>query len=313
MKRGAIVAGAAVAAGSLIAARRVDSGWADRDDDYPIEDRLLPPGDRHTVRTGDGADLAVTVSGEGPTVVLAHCWTGGREVWAPVAHQLLRDGHRVVLYDQRGHGSSTVGRLGCTIEQLGGDLRAVLEHVDGRDAVLAGHSMGGMTVQALATWHPEVVEERAKAIVLVATAASGLGRGSGDAAAARAVGARVVDRALRSPVGHALVRGSVGQAVRRHDLVTTRDLFVACSGEVRSQWLEAMLSMDLRGGIAGIGVPTTVLVGTHDRLTPPSRADELVSAIPGAQLQVLEGRGHMLPLEAPHEVAKAIALAATTP
>jgi pimeloyl-ACP methyl ester carboxylesterase len=217
----------------------------------------------------------------------------------------------VVLYDQRGHGSSTMGRDGCTIERLGGDLRAVLEHVDGRDAVLAGHSMGGMTVQALATWHPEVVEERAKAIVLVATAASGRGRGSGDAAAARAVGARVVDRALRSPIGHALVRGSVGQAVRRHDLVTTRDLFVACSGEVRSQWLEAMLSMDLRKGIAGIGVPTTVLVGTHDRLTPPARADELVATIPGARLQVLEGRGHMLPLEAPHDVAHAIAQATT--
>ena len=64
----------------------------------------------------------VTVAGDGPPVVLAHCWTGGREVWAPVANRLVRRGHQVVLYDQRGHGSSSVGDDGLTIERLGAEL-----------------------------------------------------------------------------------------------------------------------------------------------------------------------------------------------
>ena len=267
----------------------------------------MPQGESLTVVTDDGAELAVTVAGAGPTVVLAHCWTGAREVWAPVAHRLVASGHRVVLYDQRGHGSSTMGSDGMTIERLGGDLKAVLEKVDARDVVLAGHSMGGMTVQSLVTHHRDVVADRARAIVLVSTAASGLGRGRLDARAQRMVSSAVVERLMRSPIGHALVRGSVGRSVRKNHLTLTRDLFVACAPEVRSGWLSAMQTMDLREGIAVIDVPTTILIGTRDTLTPPSRAAELAKTIPDAELVTLDGYGHMLPLEAPDEVADAIA------
>ena len=62
-------------------------------------------------------------------VVLAHCYTGSRGVWAPVARRLVDKGYRVVLWDQRGHGASTVGSDGLTIDRLGEDLREVLESV----------------------------------------------------------------------------------------------------------------------------------------------------------------------------------------
>jgi non-heme chloroperoxidase len=224
------VAAAAVVAGGVAAARRVDAAWSDADED-DHDDRLPPPGRSITVTTDDNAELAVRVSGpdDGPTAVLAHCWMGGPELWAPVAHRLLRRGWRVVLYDQRAHGSSTVGDEGLTIPRLGADLRAVLEAVDARDAVLAGHSMGGMTVQSLAAHHPEVVAERVRAIVLVATAASGLGRGRrADAVAQRVIGSRATERVLATSMGHALTRAAVGASVRRSHLVTTRDLVVAC-------------------------------------------------------------------------------------
>jgi non-heme chloroperoxidase len=301
----------AAAVGTAVAVRLADRRWASTEDPCGPDDRLLPPGTRHTVETDDGARLAVTVSGErGPMVVLAHCWTGGREVWAPVAHRLLRSGHRVVLYDQRGHGSSTVGSDGFTIERLGADLRAVLEAVDARDAVLAGHSMGGMTIQSLASDHLDVLDERARAVVLVSTAASGLSRGRLDGTFQRVIGSGAVERLLRSPVGHALVRGTVGSAVSRNHLVLTRDLYCACAPEVRTGWLTAMQAMDLREGIARIGVPCTILIGSRDILTPPGRSAELARTIPGARLVRLDGYGHMLPLEAPDEVADVIAAAA---
>ena len=307
----AALAGTVATAGAIAALRRADAHWAAADDPCAPEDRLLPLGNSQTVPTDDGAELAVTISGTGPTVVLAHCWTGGREVWAPVAHRLIGAGHRVVLYDQRGHGSSTVGREGLTIERLGHDLAAVLEAVDGRDAVLAGHSMGGMTVMSLAAQRPDVMAERAGALVLVATAAGGLGRGGrADLGPPRVVGSRLLERAMRTSLGHVFVRGTVGKAVRRNHLVLTRDLFVACEPEVRSGWLGAMLAMDLRQAVAGIDAPTTVLVGSRDRLTPPHLAAELVLAVPGARLVTLADAGHMLPLEAPDVVAEAISAAA---
>ncbi len=89
----------------------------------------------------------------------------------------------MVLYDQRGHGASTRGTAPLAIETLAHDLATVLDATDLRDAVLAGHSMGGMTIMSLATHRPDVLKERAKATVLVATAATSLGdrsaRGAG--------------------------------------------------------------------------------------------------------------------------------------
>ena len=297
-----LVAGAAAVVGAVAADRR----WARAVDEIRPGDLDLPDGKPLLVTTDDGAELVGSVSGDGPLVVLSHCWTGSRTMWAPVAHRLLDAGCQVVLYDQRGHGESTVGDDGFTIPRLGADLKAVLEAVDARDAVLAGHSMGGMTIQSLVSHHPDVVDERVQALVLVATAASGLGRGRGDAFGQRVVGSAGLERAMRSPVGHALVRGSVGAGVRRNHLVVTRDLFVACPPDARSGFLGAMQTMDLREGIAAVGVPTTVVVGSRDRLTTPALADELVSTIPGARLVTLADRGHQLPLEAPDEVAEEI-------
>jgi pimeloyl-ACP methyl ester carboxylesterase len=301
--RTALVGLGVAAAAGAVAARRADQRWATAEDGIRPGDLDLPDGKPLLVTTDDGAELVGSVSGEGPVVVLPHCWTGSRTMWAPVAHRLLAAGCQVVLYDQRGHGESTVGDDGFTIPRLGADLKAVLEAVDAHDAVLGGHSMGGMTVQALAVHHPDVLDERVRALVLVSTAASGLGRGNGDALGRRVVASPGLERAMRSRAGHAMVRGTVGAGVRRNHLVVTRDLFLACPPEARAGFLSAMQAMDLRKGIAAIAVPTTVVVGTRDRLTTPKLADELVRTIPDAKLVTLPDRGHQLPLEAPDEVA----------
>ncbi len=132
--------------------------------------------EHRTVRTKDGAHLAVwDLDGDGPdapVVVLPHCWGCSHEIWIPVARRLSKSGHRVVLYDQRGHGASTRGTAPLAIDTLAHDLEVVLEGTDVRDAVLAGHSMGGITIMSLAAERPQVLKERAKATVLVATAAT---------------------------------------------------------------------------------------------------------------------------------------------
>ena len=296
-----LAAGAAAVVGAVAAERR----WSRAEDPIRPGDLDLPDGKPITVTTDDGAELVGSVSGDGPLVVLPHCWTGSRRMWAPVAHRLLEADRQVVLYDQRGHGDSSSGADGFTISRLGADLRAVLEAVDARDAVLGGHSMGGMTIQSLVSDHPEVVDQRVRGIVLVATAASGLGRGGrADALGLRVVASPRLERAMQSRAGHALVRGTVGRTVRHGHLTVTRDLFVACPPEARAGFLSAMQAMDLREGIAAIGVPTTVMVGSRDQLTPPALAAELAQTIPGAELVTLPDAGHQLPLEAPDDVAR---------
>lgn len=309
--RTAAVAVTAAVAG-VAATVAADRRWGRTPDPVRPEEYRLPGGESRTVTTDDGAQLAVTVAGpaNGPQVVLAHCWMGAREVWAPVAHRLVAKGHRVTLYDQRGHGGSTSGRDGFTIARLGTDLRMVLEAVDAREAVLAGHSMGGMTVMSLAAHHPEVIEARAKALVLVATAAAGLAR-AGATFSANVIEARSFERILTIPLGHVLMRNTFGTAPVRRHLVLTRDLHAACAAATRRGCLEAMFDMDLREALRPTSVPATVIVGARDRLTSPEKARAIVDSIAGAELVILNERGHWLPLEAPDDVANAIADAGT--
>lgn len=271
---------------------------------------LLPEGRQLTVRTDDDAELSVLVAGpdDGVPVVLAHCWMGTSALWGAVARRLVRSGHRVILYDQRGHGRSTFGTGLPDVDRLGRDLEAVLAHLGVRDAVLAGHSMGGMTIMAFAARYPEQAAA-ARALVLVSTAARVLGRPLPSVLVDGAFGKRSPLSGGRR-VGTAMVRPAFGSNAHRANLRLVRDCLRATPGPVSASCLRAMGAMDLRAGVASVGVPTTVVVGSRDVLTPPWLARGIARCIPGAQLQVVSGGGHMLPLEHPDRITDLIARAA---
>jgi non-heme chloroperoxidase len=316
-RRALILGGAALAVGAAAAYRRFTGSDTSSPSTYDDDVAALGWGDleqppQKMVPTPDGGQLAVWDIGSPsePTVVLPHCWGCSHAVWIPVARRLIDAGYRVVLYDQRGHGASTRGTAPISIEMLANDLATVLEASDVRDAVLAGHSMGGMTIMSLATSHPDVLKARARAIVLVATAAAQLRPGvtfkQAEHIAAAFIASPAISRALRSPNGHRFVCNVFGVNPTQAQMELTARLFSECHGPVRGGFLSAMASMNLLHGIATIDLPTTVLVGTRDRLTVPSRADQMVATIPGARLVTLKDRGHMLPLEDPDAVADEI-------
>jgi pimeloyl-ACP methyl ester carboxylesterase len=305
----AVAAAGAVAYGVWSGQKR----WLVDDDPCGPEGLTLPEGDAFTVTTDDGATLDGLVAGPSgaPTVALPHCWGGIRDLWGAVARRLVASGHRVVLYDQRGHGGSTMGRDAVTVDRLGSDLRAVLEHLDVRDVVLAGHSMGGMTIQAFAIAHPEAFAARVRAIVLVATSSNVMPRALAAGIADRAVGDAMLRPWSKNAVGLAFTRRALGDKAHRSHIVATRDAFFGTAGATRAACLVGMSAMDLRAGLETITVPATVVVGTQDRLTPPRMARVLAERIPQAELVVLQGAGHMLPLEEPDAVAEAIAARTT--
>jgi pimeloyl-ACP methyl ester carboxylesterase len=302
-RRTLVAIGLGAAAGAaVVAARRADrTPWPE-----------LTEGERTEVETTDGARLVVDLAGpvDGPVVVLAHCWGGDPHNWEVVAARLVEDGHRVLRWYQRGHGPSTVGREGFAIDRFGDDLAEILGRLDLRGVVLAGHSLGGMTAQAFAIRHPDVVAERVAALVLVATSAGGLGatalgRGSGPLVKNMAR----LDRALATPYGHLLVRNALGRGATPAAVRATRDHFAATPAATRSGIAEAMIAMDYRDGGRSITVPTTVVVGTRDALTPVRHAEAMAAAIPGARLEVLPGLGHMLPFECPDRLVELIGAA----
>src|SRR5438067_6385903 len=267
---------AAIAGAAYVARRRLDEG-------PPLA--TVEGGERTKVESSDGAVLDVHVAGDGPAVVLPHCWTGTMEVWAPVAAKLVASGHRVIRYDQRGHGGSTAGADGFTIERFGDDLHEVLEAVDVRDAVIAGHSLGGMTAQSFAIRHPDVLRERIRGLVLVGTAPAAVVWPTLARVTRRVLASPTLERRMRARGGPSFVRGVFGARPSRAAVHATCDAFVNTSPDVRVGVLDSLLNFDLRAQLHTISVPTVVVAGTRDTLTPARWSRAIASAIPGARLE----------------------------
>jgi non-heme chloroperoxidase len=305
----ALAAGAAGAAGAaaglVVAGRR----WAAADDPDAATRLTVPDGTDLRVRTADGGEIAGTVAGGanggGRTFVLVHGWTNDRRIWAPVARLLVERGHKVVLYDQRGHGSSRAGADGLTIEAIGADMAAVLEHLDARDAVVAGHSMGGMAAQAFAIEYPDALGKRVAAVALVSTACSDLGaRGPAGRLAPRVLGSTWVNRVVsHGQLGPVFVRNTMGRTATLSNLRAMQDTFAATEPAARAGFYRAIEAMDLSEGLADVDVPVVVVSGTRDQLVAHSNSRRLADLIGGARFEPVPDAGHMVPLEAPDVVA----------
>ncbi|MFH9673311.1 alpha/beta fold hydrolase [Streptomyces sp. NPDC017405] len=266
-----------------------------------------------TAVSADGARLHVEVHGpeDAPAVVLSHGWTCSTAFWAAQIRDLAAD-HRVIAYDQRGHGRSPASPA-CTTRALADDLEAVLAETlaPGEKALIAGHSMGGMTVMA-AAGRPRF-REHAAAVLLCSTGSSRL------VAEARVVPLRagrvrnwITARVLGSraplgpvtPVAKSILKyATMGAGSAPHRVEACARIVHACPRAVRHAWSVVLDTLDLDDGVRRLGVPTAVLHGASDRLTPPVHARALAAALPHcASVTELPGIGHMTPIEAPEPV-----------
>ncbi|QBI54914.1 alpha/beta fold hydrolase [Streptomonospora litoralis] len=270
-----------------------------------------------TVVADDGARLAVTVlepvpahspfssAAAGlPTAVLAHGWGAGRRVWGTVADRLIRGGHRVVLYDQRGHGGSGTGTEPIAVDRLGRDLAAVLEAVGAERAVVVGHSGGGFAALAHTSGGSESAKRRVGGLVLVSTAAHDQDTPEGEV---RMMGSPLFSRALARPaLGRRLLAQTMGKGADPRLLEVHRQMFAATPAQVRASCFRCSRGMDLREPLASVAVPAVVLAGAQDRTIAPRLGAAVAEALPEARFAESAGIGHMLPLEAPSAVVEAV-------
>ncbi len=306
---GLALAGAAAAAAgvglALTRARRHRLAPEDRSAWAELE---LPPGTRHLdVPVRDGGSVHVAEWGSGPPIVLLHGATLSSEVWAYQFRDLGAE-HRLVALDLRGHGQSEPGGEGVTIAAMADDLADVLEALDLRRATVAGHSMGGMTLLRFCRRHPEVLSARVGAIAVVASAGGIKPPLAGwERLAPRAAGLIVAGHGAVNQAGLPVVPGN-GAATRGARLVfgaapdplalrKTVQLARAMRPDRFVSLLPELVGFDERAAFESLPVPTVVVVGDRDRLTPPRYARALASSLPGAELVVWPGAGHMLMYE----------------
>jgi non-heme chloroperoxidase len=269
-----------------------------------------PQGEEVLIHRPDGTVLRAMVAGEGPTVVLAHGYCFTLVQWNIVWDALVARGHRLIAFDQRGHGRSTLGSAGIGSEPMAADYAAVLEHFDVRDGVLVGHSMGGFVAIRAVLDHPGLAQ-RLRGLVLFATLAGRLFDGAQHnrllmllweiGVTQRLVRARtggVLNGAIYcgkrpSPAMISVFRESLVQHLEDHGPLLP--ILHACAREDRYPRL------------AEIMVPTVVMVGSADHTTVPSHARRLAAGVPGARLVTVPDAGHLLNWEAPDALVDIVA------
>ncbi|SFT58317.1 Pimeloyl-ACP methyl ester carboxylesterase [Actinopolyspora lacussalsi subsp. righensis] len=324
---GAVVTGTAVSLASYSSRIAVQRRNGAEDDPYQGEALgRLEPDRGSTVAADDGVPLAVQEvrpadGGEAElTVVLVHGYSLDSRCWHFQRRDLPRlsdPNVRLVLYDQRSHGRSGHSRrANCTIEQLGRDLDAVLRATARRGpVVLAGHSMGGMAIMALAEQRPELFRERIAGVALLSTSAGQVGaRGlpkpwlSKNNPLTRTMG--VLAQWQPSLVESARRSGShvAWNAVRRlafgdRDVDTalvdlTDDMIASTTVETVTDFLDTLGSHDRTAALAGLRhSEVLVMGGDADRLIPFSHSETIAARLSDAELVRLEGAGHMAILE----------------
>lgn len=281
-----------------------------------------------TLTTADGTVLAVVDTGPSDaraTIVLQHGWTQDHTSWEDVAERLAAD-YRVLSFDSRGHGRSDAGPRGtATVEQLADDLAEIVHGlVPEGPIVLAGHSLGGPVLLALAERHPAIVFDRATGIAMVATSAANIGRDilglplavtSVASAAVPAISRlRQFSRAPRNTRYPRVIEEFVrlglygpGQGTRENRSRTARQV-ARSHPETTAALVPALLSHDRLAMMPLLEkVPTVILAGTKDGLTPIAHSRAMAEALPQAKFVVYPRAGHMLPYERADQVSAELA------
>lgn len=265
------------------------------------------------VTTSDGAVLNVAVYGpaDAQPIVFSHGWCEAIAHWNPQINALAGK-YRIIAFDHRGHGDSTRGTRREHADVLGDDLADVLAATlrPGERAVLVGHSMGAMTIMSWAHRHPD--QARCAAATLLHN--TGYHRMIEETELLplipagrlpQKIGMLVLAGTLPFPplpLMRPFVKWRIMPGGSREQVDFCSRMFRACDRRARGSWGRALALLDLDGPAPMDGIPTTVIAGERDHLTPPVHARDMAEALERAgtllELIVLPGVGHQGNIEA---------------
>lgn len=245
--------------------------------------------------TANGITLHVEQQGAGaPALVFLHYWGGSSRSWGHVVRRLAPD-FRTIAIDQRGWGRSAAPAQGYALADMAADAQGVIAALDLERYILVGHSMGGKVAQLIASRRPRglaglalVAPSPPPPLDLPLEIRQGM---------VRAYDSR---DSITATVAQVLAPNGLEPA----DLESVIADSLAGAPAAKEAWPLMTSQEDITAAVANIDVPVLVLSGALDRVDPPEvLRRELLPRIPQARLHVLPQMGHLLPYEAPEEIA----------
>lgn len=229
------------------------------------------------------------------TLLFLHGVGGGRDAWGRQTEFFAARGHRCIAWNQPGYGDAPMVEP-YDLAGVAGALEALIDRVGGEPVVLVGHSMGGFVAQEAWARFPHKI----RALALCFTSAS-FGGGSGEFAR-QFVAQRILPLEQGRSMGEIATALMPSMAGRRSDpegLALAQRIMSAVPPDTYRRAVALLTTFDQRARLPGITVPTLLVAGSDDRTAPAATMARMAQKIPGAEFVVLEGCGHLGPMDQP--------------
>ncbi|KEJ88067.1 3-oxoadipate enol-lactonase [Sulfitobacter donghicola] len=249
----------------------------------------------HILDTGD-ARIHYRVDGpeDGPVVVFANSLGTDLRLWDPIL-PMLPAGLRIVRYDKRGHGLSSVPKGPYSMGALIRDCERLLDHLAVKNCVFVGLSIGGMIAQGLAVKRLDLV----RAVVLSNTAAK-----IGNPAMWDDRISAVKEGGIESLADGVMERWFGKDFCAKPEMELWRNMLVQQSVEGYTGCCAAISGTDFYTPTSGLRLPCLGIAGSEDGSTPPDLIRETVDLIPGSKFELIRRAGHLPCVEHPKEYAR---------
>lgn len=266
-----------------------------------MSNSLTKPQEIQARRTqSNGIGMHIVEAGAGPPLTFIHGLGWDHQMWLP-ALERYSGRYRVIAGDSRGHGQSDKPDGPYTMAQFADDWAAALQSISALPGCVVGLSQGGMIAQALAIRAPHLI----KALVLVSTTCKE------DPETVANMSERLENmRKTGARAGAEIAARSIFSDGFRSANPAYINAFVdARAAQAQEPLISAMAALkdfDFCAGLEQLDMPTLVISGTEDTLTPPAAMREVAAHIPGAELVEMAGAGHIIPVEQPEAFFKTI-------
>ena len=275
----------------------------------PFELSRLIEGKEAFVTTADGTRLYTITAGQGDTtVLLAHGYNVNNIEWNIIVPQLTEGGYRIIVFDQRGHGQSSIGTEGISSASMASDYKTIIEHFGLNQCILVGHSMGGfLSIKTLLTY-PELQHTAIKACVLMATFAGDVNKHNFQN--------RIQIPMIRLGITRWLIKNKILGTFFAKTLIGANpdpeliraliDIFLKQDVKPLIPILKAFIDESYYDQLHKITIPCIVVVGDKDKVTPMFHSTDMARLLSNASLMTIPQKGHCLNAEAPESIVAAV-------
>ena len=254
-------------------------------------------------------DLHTSGSGK-TTILLAHGYGFSQIEWNVIVARLNALNYRTIVFDQRGHGKSSIGKDGISSSSMASDYKNLIEFFDLENCILVGHSMGGFLSMKFLLDNPAMQHTKVKSCVLMATFAGDINKNNfQNRLQIPLIKSGILQKLIKwKPIANQFAKSLLGVDPDPEIIRVIPEIFLQQDHSKLVPILEAFGDESYYDRLKYITIPCTVVIGDKDGTTPGFHTDDILKEIPNATRIDLKGKGHCLNAEAPDEIISAIRL-----